>query len=373
MKHIRGLNYNWTKQDIINEKLVVLKDIPTFMGCIETEDFENDYFSDLEFGICKKTGTIQSLNRLSYDYVYIRPHNYCLGKTWNDHHDALANYIIQNVKEDFVVWEIGGGDGSIAKRCIDHVKEWNIIEPNKPDYVFEHDKLTYHSGYYPNIEIRGADLVIHSQLFEHLRDPIDFLTNINCDNQIFSLPNFDCGMKAGYPSMINFEHEQALTHDVMNNLLDSCGYIYERENYNNFAMFYKIKRNHDVKDLVSVDFETSENLITAWHKSLKYQALGLQKILTDKNETENVYFFSAHIFYTMLRSMGLTYNFTGLIDNSPLKIGKRLYGTNLHVYSPEVLRGLKSGIVVIPKVAYLPEMSRQIMEINPNINVISVA
>jgi hypothetical protein len=373
MKHIRGLNYNWTKQDIINEKLVVLKDMPTFMGCIETEDFENDYFSDLEFGICKKTGTIQSLNRLSYDYVYIRPHNYCLGKTWNDHHDALANYIIQNVKEDFVVWEIGGGDGSIAKRCIDHVKEWNIIEPNKPDYAFEHDKLTYHSGYYPNIEIRGADLVIHSQLFEHLRDPIDFLTNMNCDNQIFSLPNFDYGMKAGYPSMINFEHEQVLDNDLMHNLLDCCGYSYERMNFNDFSMFYKINRTHQVSELKPVDINKSKDLLYSWHSVLENQALELQSRLEQINQEDNVYFFGAHIFYTILRSLGLKYNFTCLIDNSPLKIGKRFYGSNLYVNNPDILKNIDDAIVVVPKVIYAKEMIDQLNTINKNIRILIVA
>lgn len=373
MNYIRGVNHNWTKNPIIEEKYITINNIPSFMGCVENKNFEEDFISDLEFGICPVTNTIQSLNRLSYKHVYIEPHNFCIGKTWNDHHDAFANYIIQNVKKDFVVWEIGGGDGSIAKRCIDHVKEWHIIEPNKPEYPFKHENLTYHSGYYPGVEIKDADLVIHSHLFEHLRDPVDFLINMPCDNQIFSLPDFDFGLKAGYPSMINFEHEQALTHQVMNNLLDSCGYTFERTNYNNFGMFYKIKKNHDVKKFIPVNLEESQNLLNTWHKNLKYQALGLQKILSDKNEIENVYFFSAHIFYLMLRSMGLAYNFTGFIDNSPLKIGKRLYGTNLHVYSPEILRDLKSGIVVIPKVVYSPEMRKQIMEINPNINVISIA
>lgn len=373
MKKVSGLNHNWTKNPKIEKKHVVIENIPTFMGCVDNIDYENDLFADLEFGICPATNTIQSLNRLPYEHVYIEPHNFCIGKTWNDHHEALSQYIIENVNRNSIIWEIGGGDGNIARRCIDHVKEWNIIEPNKPDNYFKHDKLIYHEGYYPDVQIKNADLIIHSHLFEHLRDPIDFLINMPCDNQIFSLPDFDYGLKAGYPSMINFEHEQALTHEAMNNLLDACGYIYERSNFNNFAVFYKIKKNHKVKDFVPLNLDASKKLLDSWYHSLKYQALGLQKILNDKEKCDNVFFFSAHIFYLMLRSMGLTYNFTGLIDNSPLKIGKRLYGTELKVFSPEILKDLESGIVVIPKVVYYAEMHKQIMSINPKINVISVA
>jgi hypothetical protein len=370
VKEIRGINYNWANEKTIDESLVVCKNMPSFMGCVEDDDSENDFVSDLEFGICSKTGTIQSLNRLSHEFVYIKPHNYCVGKTWNDHHEAFSNYILQNVNKDSVVWEIGGADGNIAKRCIDSVKEWHIIEPNKPQYAFEHEKITYHSGYYPEVKISNADLVVHSQLFEHIRDPINFLRDINCDNQIFSLPDFDYGMMAGFPSIISFEHEQVLDNDTMHNLLLSCGYSYEKINFNNFSYFYKINRTHEPSSFSPVDESKSRELLLTWHSVLENQALEFQSKLSEINQTHNVYFFGAHIFYTILRSLGLEYSFTSLLDNSPLKIGKRFYGSKLYVNHPEILKNIDDAIVVVPKVIYSKEMVEQLNSINKNIRII---
>ncbi len=370
MKYIKGVNYNWAVENSIIEKLIVCKNMPTFMGCVENADFENDYMSDLEFGICQKTGTIQSLNRLSYDYVYIEPHNYCVGKTWNDHHEAFAKFITSNLQEDSIIWEIGGSDGNLAKRCVDKVKEWHIIEPNKPLNAFEHEKIFYHSGYYPEIKITNADLVVHSQLFEHIRDPINFLKDIECDNQVFSLPDFDYGLLAGFPSIISFEHEQVLDNETMHNLLHSCGYSYEKLNFNNFSYFYKITRTHNPSEFIPVDANKSKELLSTWYSVLENQALEIQHRLSEINQSENVYFFGAHIFYTLLRSLGLEYTLTSLLDNSPLKINKRFYGSNLYVNHPDVLKNLDNAIVVIPKVIYSKEMMDQVVSINKNVNII---
>lgn len=370
MKFIKGLNYNWTNLSFVEKDLVVCKDMPTYMGCVDDNSPENDFFSDLSFGICEVSGTIQSTNRLSHDYVYINPHNYCVGKTWNDHHEAFANFILENVNENFIVWEIGGGDGNLAKRCIDKVKEWHIIEPNKPDNSFDHERVFYHVGYYPEVKIVDADLVVHSQLFEHIRDPISFLKEIDCDTQIISLPDFDYGLEAGFPSIISFEHEQVLCNKTMHNLLDCCGYSYNKVNFNNFSYFYKIQRTHDTSNFLPVDYEKSKKLLLSWHSVLSDQASYLNSKLEEINQTENIYFFGAHIFYTVLRSLGLNYSFTNLIDNSPLKIGKRFYGTNLTVLRPDVLKNLDNAIVVIPKVIYAKEMMEQVKNINNNVRII---
>ena len=54
------------------------------------------------------------------------------------------------------------------------------------------------------------------------------------------------------------------------------------------------------------------------------------------------------------------------MDNSTLKIGKRLYGTNLTVFNPKVIANEDVGIIL--KVgSYRNEIIDQLKLINPNV------
>ena len=53
------------------------------------------------------------------------------------------------------------------------------------------------------------------------------------------------------------------------------------------------------------------------------------------------------------------------MDNSPLKIGKRLYGSNKIIKSPKILKDLKDPIVILKAGPYNEEIKKDILE---NIN-----
>jgi hypothetical protein len=88
------------------------------------------------------------------------------------------------------------------------------------------------------------------------------------------------------------------------------------------------------------------------------------KINTTK---QPVYLFGAHVFSQYLLSFGLdTTHIIGLLDNDPHKHGKRLYGTELQVYAPEVLRNLDNPLVILRAGVYNVEIKSQILDgINP--------
>ena len=51
-----------------------------------------------------------------------------------------------------------------------------------------------------------------------------------------------------------------------------------------------------------------------------------------------MFLYGAHIFSQYLLAFGLNQNkIEGILDNSQLKIGKRLYGTNLKVFDPKII------------------------------------
>jgi len=82
----------------------------------------------------------------------------------------------------------------------------------------------------------------------------------------------------------------------------------------------------------------------------------------------DIYLFGAHIFSQYLFSFGLSKDkIKAILDNSPLKIGKRLYGTNLMVKTPKILSSSIKPLVILKAGIYNDEIKKDILEkINPN-------
>jgi hypothetical protein len=80
------------------------------------------------------------------------------------------------------------------------------------------------------------------------------------------------------------------------------------------------------------------------------------------NEFENpVFLFGAHIFSQYLLSFGLNdKKIINILDNSPIKHGKRLYGTNIEVLSPSILSEYKEPIVILKAGLYNEEIKEDI-------------
>jgi hypothetical protein len=75
-----------------------------------------------------------------------------------------------------------------------------------------------------------------------------------------------------------------------------------------------------------------------------------------------VYLFGAHVFAQYLLAFGLnTRRISGLLDNDKNKQGKRLCGTTLTVYSPEVLRTLHAPTVILRAGVYNQEIKDAIV------------
>ena len=81
-----------------------------------------------------------------------------------------------------------------------------------------------------------------------------------------------------------------------------------------------------------------------------------------------IYLFGAHIFSQYLISTGLkTGKLVTVLDNSPLKQGKRLYGTRFIVDSPNILKNKGKVNIILKAGAYNKEIAKQLHLINKNV------
>ena len=356
------------------ETLFTLQKFPTYVGCVTTPP-TNDALLDLTMDICTETGILQLKHLASLDQVYLFPHNDAIGPTWQEHNEKFIEFI-----EEFSpkkILEIGGGSGKLAQRYIDRNSniDWTILDPNP---LFEENTRIHSLKEYFSSKLTledKFDAIIHSHVLEHQSSPEQFFIDISKflipeGLHIFSFPNLYEWLSRKYLNCLSFEHTVFITEIYVDCILERTG----------FKLLKKIKFRPDHSIFYLTKYTGNKNLITFPNLYNQNKQLYLDYVkhygdftsrLNSKltNFPHKVFLFGAHIFSQYLLSFGLDQNkISGILDNSPLKIGKRLYGTNLPVFNPEIIKNENVGVIV--KVgSYRNEIIEQLKKINPLVTI----
>jgi hypothetical protein len=356
------------------EHLYTFKDFPIYMGSVSDMDTSKDIKADMSYSIDKDSGIIQLDKVIPEKYVYLfGGHNDGIGLLWKQHYEAFAKFLKQfNVKN---VTEIGGGNGVIAKQYVESNPEttWTIIEPNTTFQGTANIKVLkkYFTG--KTVIKKDTDAIVHSHVFEHIHDPVLFLKQISAQlekggKHIFTFPNLYKFLLYKQTNCLNFEHTIFLTEYFMDYILEKYGFrILKKKHFLEHSIFYATEKSDPHPDL-QYDSKYKEykrmfiNYID-YHKDLVSK---FNKIIDESNS--NIYMFGAHIFSQYLLEFGLNRNnITGVLDNSLIKQGKRLYGTNLLVYSPEIIKNIKKPLVILRAGVFQEEIRNQLLNLNKNV------
>ncbi|MDU2008682.1 MAG: class I SAM-dependent methyltransferase [Campylobacter concisus] len=359
------------------EHLYTFKNFPVFMGCTN-QDKKDDILHDMSWSISKSSGIIQLDELLPLDILYPEAHGAgIIGDLWLKHHLQFADFI-SNYSPKSVI-EIGGGSGILSKEYQKNNDiEWTIVEPNptpidgvKAKFVkcFFDEKFKFNHEY---------DAILHSHVFEHIYHPNIFVKHIanfmkEGKRLIFSVPNMQVMLERKYTNCINFEHTIFLSEPYIEYLLSSNGFVLEKKEYflDDHSIFYSfIKSEKSVSQITKLD----KNLYNK-NKELYLEYLCYHKKLVTKINKQmecsnkDIFLFGAHVFTQSLISFGLDVSKIKLIlDNNPDKQGKRLYGTELFVASPKILKDKNNSLVILQAGVYNKEIKDDILNnINKNI------
>jgi 2-polyprenyl-3-methyl-5-hydroxy-6-metoxy-1,4-benzoquinol methylase len=360
------------------EFLYTFKNFPIFMGSTE-KDISDDLFVDMEWVINKNNGLIQLKKLIPLNILYHKSHGAgFIGKTWNEHHKSFAFFLKDfNIKS---VLEIGGSHGLLANEFhkIKNAK-WTIIEPN-PNPI-NSEKISFIKTFFDdNFKYDGEfDTIVHSHLFEHIYEPSSFIKKLSdlLDNGkylIFSVPNMNKMLELKYTNCLNFEHTLFLTEPYIENLLSKNGFkLIKKEYYlDNHSIFYSYKKDKTTKliELPNRLYEKNKNIFLEYIEYYKNLIFDINNKI--ENTDNKIYLFGAHIFSQYLISFGLNQNnIVSILDNDLTKQGNRLYGTNLIVDNPLVLKYEKEPIVILKAGIYNEEIKLDILK-NINNNVIFI-
>ncbi len=349
------------------EDLHSMADFPVFMGCVDHSKSE-DLVAELTWQISKDSGLIQLKKLIPLEVLYQAQHNGAVGGIWLEHHRRFSQFL--HKQNPSSVLEIGGAHGILSREYKKFGKiPWTILEPNPSPvdgcdarYIkgFFNEKFSYNDAF---------DTVVHSHVFEHIYEPDQFMRHLSefmgtGKHLVFSLPNMRVMLEHKYANCINFEHTVFLTEPYVELLLAKHGFRLLAKEYfmDNHSIFYAAVLDFSVKPIVlPLDlYEKNKQLYldyVAYHEEL-IQDLN-RKI---HNITQPIFLFGAHVFAQYLIESGLdTSRIVSLLDNDPQKQGKRLYGTNLMVQSPCVLREVKNPIVILKAGVYNDEIKADIL------------
>ncbi|MDB2389799.1 methyltransferase domain-containing protein [Alphaproteobacteria bacterium] len=378
----KKLHFNERQKSLLSnknslEKLHVFNNFPVFIGATD-EQIENDVFFDMVWDICRDTGIIQLRNLINPNIIYSQYHSEATGEIWKKHHEAFCEFSKNHLGTKVI--EIGGSNGVIANKLISqnkHISKYTMIEPNpfcSSTGVLEVIK-SFFDEKIVSLYSETSNTVIHSHTFEHVYEPDKFILNISkvLDSQgthLFSVPNLKYYLKNKFTNTLNFEHTYYLTEEIIEYLLNKHGFeLIECKYFHEHSIFYAFKktsRNTSFKDVDCYNENKSDYLDFINH--YKHELINLNKRIS--NFKGQIYMFGGHIFSQFLLNNGIiSERIEGILDNSTSKIGKRLYGTNKLIYSPEILSEKQNVALILKAGQYQEEIKEQIKKININCNI----
>jgi SAM-dependent methyltransferase len=370
------MNYIIRNKSIITgkenlEQLYTFKNFPVFFGCVDF-DSSKDLLVDMSWAICPETGIIQLDKLIPLDILYQEQHVDGTGPIWQQYYADFASYILKQEAKSFL--EIGGGAGNLANLVTEHASDikWTMVEPNPLHSGNQRIKIVP-AFFDENFKYPGTvDVVVFSQVMEHAYDPNSFIKNITNfltvgGKLIFAYPNLELWLKNKFTNALNFEHTMFLTDYFVDYLLVKYGFkINEKYFYKDHSIFYSAEKVEKGLSLPKLENKYEE------YKKIFNEFIDYHKfIVNDLNQKidkadEPTYLFGAHIFSQYLINFGLNTDIiVSVLDNSPLKQDKRLYGTNLMVESPKVLLNKGAVNVILKAGIYNEEIKKDILE---NIN-----
>ena len=352
------------------EPLHTVTDFPVFFGCVDTPP-DDDIVADMEWKIDPDTGVIQLAKLVPLEILYQSQHVDGCGPTWQRYYETFARYVAQAKLSS--VLEIGGGQGRLAQLCVAQSPNltWTILEPNPTAIETANVKIL--KGFLDeNFSYDGkVDAVVFGQVMEHAYDPKEFLRAIARFLKpggllIFAYPNLKAWLEQKYTNALNFEHTMFVTDYFVDYLLAKTSFeTLEKSFYEDHSIFYTARvASGPVPFILENKYAEYKKIFddfTAYHETMVRELN--TKIAA---AAEPVYLFGAHIFSQFLIRSGLsTDRIVSVLDNSPAKQGKRLYGTSCITDTPRSLRGKGKVNVILKAGVHTAEIRRDILE---NIN-----
>ncbi len=296
---------------------------------------EKTYFMPYDVQICKNCYSAQNKYIGNLSIVYGVNHIDDYGSTKSKKHNMFSEFITQNKNINGIV-EVGSCNGVLANIILDNIKtEYHIIEPS---FIGKKQQdINIIPYFFESVDLNSinSNTIIMSDVFEHFYNPIDILNKIKKSENIkyiyLNHPDFDYSIKHNILINLNCEHTFLIEHQFLFTFFENFGFKlnkrYDFENFSLFLEFERVQNDNIVKNpLLNYNLYNDTKLFFSQVDTI----ISNINNFIDKNPNKKYFIWPMSIHSITLLTNGLNYEkLEGILDNSPNKIGKYLYGYEL--------------------------------------------
>lgn len=303
------------------------------LGLYENKNYIS-YFMPYNVQICKNCNSFQNKYIGNLSIIYDVNHIDDYGSTKNKKHTLFANFITENKNINGII-EVGSCNGVLANHILKTVKtEYNIIEPS---FTGDTTNLNIIPSYFENVILNDiySNTIIMSDVFEHFYQPIDMLDKIKKSENIkyvyFNHPDFDYSIKNNIFINLNCEHTFLIEHQCLFTLFENIGFrLNRRYDFENHSLFLEFERIQNTEIIYKqITNKTLYHDAKLFFKNINTIVNNINGFI-DNNPNKKIFVWPTSVHSVVLFTNGLKYQkLQGILDNSPNKIGKYLYGYNL--------------------------------------------
>jgi hypothetical protein len=349
-------------------ELFVLRDFP-IKATYNSYNKTDEEFTDSTHATCTQCGNIQLSTLIELESLYKDSHNSTgHSPVWIEHHKKFSEFII-TFADTLCILEIGGNTGVLYNHLKDDFTSYSILDIC--DSEKRPSSIKYIQGDCESFDYTGISCIAMSHTFEHLYSPTNFIEKIyraSVPSVFISIPNMDEMYKNKYLHIISNEHTFFVGDNEIRYLFSKFNYkCAETFVFKGHSYFYKfvydkdtplltlyntIQRSNDIKNIV-VDFESYLGTIDI---NIPFY------ICPAGAYGQKVYYYLNKKYSSIM----------GFIDNDQNKQGKRLFGTDLNVYSPNILLDNQNEkiCIVLCGTVYTDEIQEQLKNVHTNLNFI---
>lgn len=299
-------------------------------------DLTEDKFVSIPYNVClcSVCKTPQNKYLANLEEVYRINHADSTGSAMINMHKESLKMILKYKDSIKNIVEIGSSVGVLSDMILDNIDlEYNIIEPS---YFGNVDRKTIYNDFYENVDDSkiDANTMIISHVFEHFYKPKEIVEKIyankNIDNLFLTFPDLEYYINNNVLHLLNTEHTYYVDNNFLVEFFKSNGFdLVEQKKYNNHSVMFYFKRSEE--GIKPFEFKNENYSLEKYFNTIFDTITSFNEVIENN---KNTYLWPASIHTLYLMIFGLDYkNIAGFLDNSSLKINRKMYGTDKVVYS----------------------------------------
>jgi hypothetical protein len=264
--------------------------------------------------------------------------------------ELFSKFITENHDVNHII-EIGGGSGSLADMMIKSgCASYTVVDPT---WSGKSKDVRVFRSFFEDVDITKveADTLVMSHVFEHFYEPAKILDKISKTKSIkyvyLNFPDLEKALQIGNYHVLNPEHIFYTENGFIIDIFKKYGFTKRKIFYHmDHSVFFEFERTGEPDDT----FIPRNNTADVDVRRFFDQIFKRVDEINSKVDTSDVpvYIWPCSMHTVFLAAFGLkTDRIVGVLDNSPHKIGRHLYGNKLYCSSFDEKARSSDPVVII--------------------------